>query len=193
MGITSEDLTAVKSFLSPKIQSSPFVILAPMTTWESRCWAPDRYAELGTRLAREGYRSVIISSANDREKRVALEIAEKMDGDPVVAAGVFSFREMAALIGEADVLVSGDTGPMHVAAAMDTPFVSLFGPTPVAGRVPFSQRGISIMHPVPCGPCDQKLCPLAGPGHMACMSLITVDEVLEAVLGLGAKFGRATA
>jgi ADP-heptose:LPS heptosyltransferase len=193
MGVTSEDLTAVEAFLSPKIQSSPFVILAPMTTWESRCWEPDRYAQLGTRLARNGYRTVIISSADEREKKVAGEIADKMDCDPVIAAGVFSFREMAALIGRADVLVSGDTGPMHVAAAMNTPFVSLFGPTPVAGRAPFSDRGISIMHPVPCGPCDQKLCPLAGPGRMACMSLITVDEVLESVLSLAAKFGRATA
>ena len=91
-----------------------------------------------------------------------------------------SFRQLAALIDRSALVVSGDTGPMHMAAALGTPYVALFGPTSPQWYAPLAGRGIALSHPVPCGPCDQKVCRNEAQDHR-CMRLITVPEVLAAV------------
>jgi ADP-heptose:LPS heptosyltransferase len=156
----------------------PIVVLAPMTTWSSRCWPAERYAELADRLDAEGCAIIVIGSA--REEPAVRQIAAQMKHTkPIIAAGTLSFREMAALIARANLLISGDTGPMHVAAAVGTPYLALFGPTPAEGRAPLAGRGTVLLHPVPCGPCDQKICPNPGEDQMLCMRLITVEEVVR--------------
>ena len=184
MGFTAEDAQTADLFLASQglPAGKPFVTLAPMTTWPSRCWLADRYVALGDALARSGHPVVLIGSA--QERAAVAEIGALMQSPPIVATGVLSFRQMAALLARSAALVSGDTGPMHVASAVGTPFVSLFGPTPVAGRAPLAGRGVALMHPVPCGPCDQKVCPNTGEDFMRCMKLLTVAEVLSAVKAL---------
>lgn len=180
MGFTDEDAAFVERFLAERgLTLGAFVILAPMTTWPSRCWPAERYVELGDRLTEEtGAQIVLIGSAGERES--VEKIANQMQTTPPLACGALTFRQMAALTAGASVVVSGDTGPMHVAAAVGTPFVALFGPTPVAGRAPLAGRGRVLMHPVPCGPCDQKICPNPPETQMLCLRLVSVDEVLTA-------------
>lgn len=185
IGYTAEDRVAVRHLLAQQglQEGEEFVVLAPMTTWPSRCWPEDRYAALAELLARqEGRRIVWIGSAKERE--AVEKIAAQTPTASVVAAGVLGFRQMAALIDSASLLISGDTGPMHVAAAVETPYLALFGPTPLLGRVPLAGRGRAIRHPVPCGPCDQKLCPNSGADHLLCQQLITVQEVYRAACDL---------
>jgi ADP-heptose:LPS heptosyltransferase len=180
LGYTAEDAASVDVFLTECGIIGRFIVVAPLTTWVSRNWPEERFAELGDRLARDtGCRVVMIGSP--KERSIVEQIAARMETNPVRAAGLFGFRGMAALIARASVLVSGDTGPMHVAAAVGTPYVALFGPTPVLGRAPLVGVGVSLMHPVPCGPCDQSVCPNGGEDHMLCMRLITVDEVVNAI------------
>ncbi len=184
MGFTAEDGDAAEAFLraSGFEAGRPFAVLAPMTTWPSRCWPPERYVELSDLLAaRSGCGIVLIGSPRQTEREAVAAIAARMKTPPVVAAGALTFRQMAALIARSVVLISGDTGPMHVAAAVGTPYVALFGPTPVAGRVPLAGRGRALMHPVPCGPCDQEICPNPPETFMRCMNLLTVQEVFETV------------
>lgn len=180
MGVTQEDENTARRLLSENglEPGQPFAVLAPMTTWPSRCWPAERYAELGNALDADQVGVVVIGSG--REKDAVEVVARGMKRRPIVAAGILAFREMAALIAQANLLVSGDTGPMHVAAAVGTPYLALFGPTPMVGRAPLSGRGVSLLHPVPCGPCDQKICPLPAPDTMRCMRLITVTEAHEA-------------
>ena len=108
------------------------------------------------------------------------KIAAAMSAPVVVAAGALLFREAAALIDRARLLVSGDTGPMHVAAALGTPQVALFGATSPAWYGPRTDRAISLLHSVPCGPCDKKECSQTGENFLRCLKLITVDEALAA-------------
>lgn len=186
MGYTSEDVEVANAFLSEHPSPgpsppdrAPLVIIAPKTTWESRCWPEDRYVALGDRLMREQHcRLVLIGSPKEQE--AVDHMAAQMQIRPATAPGTLSFRQMAALLGQADLVISGDTGPMHVAAAVRTPYLALFGPTPVQGRAPLEGRGLSLFHPVPCGPCDRAQCGNAGDSHMLCMRLISVDEAFAA-------------
>ncbi len=185
MGFTADDAETAETFLRQHgIETGqPFAVLAPMTTWPSRCWPAERYAALGDRLASKiGGPVVLIGSARPTEQEAIAGIMAQMQSRPIRAAGVLSFRQMAALIARASVLVSGDTGPMHVAAAVGTPFVALFGPTPAQGRAPLAGRGEVLQKPVPCGPCDQKLCPNKGADYLLCLKRITVEEAEAATL-----------
>jgi len=181
MGFTAPDRDAAQEFLqrSGCEDGDEVVVLAPLTTWPSKCWPAERYAQLGDRLAqREGCKIVLIGAGREREAVAA--IAAQMTTEPIIACGDLSFRQMAALLAQAHLVVSGDTGPMHVAAAVGTPFVALFGPTSAAWYGPQDARGVFLSHLVPCGPCDQKFCPNTGDDYLRCLRLITIDEACQA-------------
>jgi len=180
MGYTTDDAECAASFLAQHgvASSERLVVVAPFTTWPSRCWPAERFVQLADTLARQGGRVVLIGSAKERPAVEAM--AAQMASKPIVAAGRLGFRALAALISRAALVVSGDTGPMHVAAAVGTPYVALFGPTPTAEFAPLAGGGALLRHRVPCGPCSRKVCPNTGEDHMRCMKLITVDETLQA-------------
>ena len=183
LGFTAEDASAVEDFLVSHgvgPEDAP-IVLAPMTTWPARNWADRRWVELADALSAQGQKLILIGSAQPEEQSKIAALAAGMRTTPALALGTLSFRQMSALLARAAVVVSGDTGPMHAAAAVGVPTVSLFGPTPVARFAPLAGRGISLMHPVPCGPCHQSVCGNEGADYMRCMNLITVEEVMRAV------------
>ena len=185
IGYTQDDADCVTQFLTQRgvRESEHLVVLAPMTTWPTKCWPLERYVELADRLHRQHpCRIVVIGSEKEREQ--LLPLAEQMSCDPLLIAGDLTFRQMSALVGRAALLISGDTGPMHVASALNTPQVALFGPTSPRWYGPLSGSAISLLHPVPCGPCDQKHCPNTGEDFEKCMRLITIEEALEAASSL---------
>lgn len=183
IGYTHEDSVCVDRFLSDQGITSDehLIVLAPFTTWPTKCWNSERFVSLGDELALKGCGRIIIISSN-KERSAAEILAAQMLISPIVAGGSLSFRQMAALIDRASLVVSGDTGPMHVAAALMKPQVALFGPTSPKWYGPKSANAISLLHPVPCGPCDQKACPNTGREYMQCMTLLPVEEVIKAAL-----------
>ncbi len=183
LGFTAEDDNAARDFLKrhDHPDGQEFLLLAPMTTWESRVWPAENYVQLGNALAKQGRRLVLISSPHLEEREAVSAIASQMQVPPMTALGTLTFRQMAALMARASLLISSDTGPMHAAAAVGTPYLALFGPTPVLGRAPLAGRGLALAHAVPCGPCDQQVCPNPPETYMKCMHLLTVSEVLDAV------------
>ena len=184
IGYTAADRACADEFLEwhGLAQGKKFVVISPLTTWPTRCWPADRYVALADALARRhGCRIVVTGSA--KEQATLEEIAAHMETAPVVMAGELSFRQTTALLNRAALLVSGDTGPMHAASALGIPQIALFGPTSPQWYGPRSPQAISLLHPVPCGPCDQKICTQTGENYLRCQRLITVAEVLEVAAG----------
>jgi len=151
------------------------VVVHPGAAWEFRRWSAPRFAELVARLVQEGGVSIAVTGSSD-ERGVAESVA--VPGPHCrVLAGDLSLLETAALVSAADCYVGADTGIMHMAVAVSTPVVALFGPQDPRRFGPVGPRDVVIRHPVACAPCRQRTCPRDG----ECMRKIGVDEVADAV------------
>ena len=155
--------------------------VSPGSVWATKRWLPDRYAELIRRLAEAyGYRSVLFGGSGDRS--LCTEIATKSGVDPLNTAGQLTLLQSAALAARCSTFVSNDTGMGHVAAAMNTPVVAVFGPTvPAFGFVPYGQGHQIVETAMDCRPCSSHggdRCPI---GTHDCMLSIDVERVMEAV------------
>lgn len=151
------------------------VVLNVGASWSSKLWANERWAELVRRLAQELGLSVHLSGG--REDRAAAEAIVREAGVPVVShAGEFTLRETAGLLASAELVISGDTGPLHMAVALGRPVVALFGAADPRRTAPFGQPEAVVQHPVQCSPCRKRVCPV--PGH-PCMSGLSVESVFS--------------
>lgn len=156
----------------------------PGSNASSRRWDAERYAELAERVARRGGRVVVFGSAGERAltARVAGSAALDMGGRtdlPLLAAGLAACR----------VLVTNDSGPMHLAAAVGTRTISVQGPADPRVTRPLGEGHVLVWGaPIPCVPCVKNECPRSGPGYRLpdakreCLRLIEVDQVEHVVL-----------
>ena len=161
---------------------APLVALAPGSVWATKRWP--YYADLAREL---GERLVIIGSAADRE--LAAQIVAAAGARAIDATGQLSLLASAELIGRSSVLVTNDSAPLHLASAMQTPTVAIFGPTvPEFGFGPLAPRSMVLgLGALACRPCDRhgpQRCPL---GHWRCMREITPRQVAAAVQELVAQ------
>ena len=161
----------------------PLVAFAPGSVWATKRWP--QYAELAAEI--EG-RIAIVGSDADRE--LASEITREAGARAVDCTGKLSLLASAELIGRSRVLVTNDSSPLHLASAMGTPTVAIFGPTvPEFGFGPLAPRSIVLgVTTLACRPCDRhgpQRCPL---GHWRCMREITPRRVADAVQELAAPF-----
>lgn len=189
MGFVEGDAQAAERLLIERFGLVPLrlVCIAPMTTWVTRCWPAARYADLIDTITSRGPGDVAVLLLGSAAEKPGIEVVAALcraSPAPSVACGVLNFREMAALIARANVLISGDTGPMHVAGAVGTPFVSLFGATPADGRAPLIGRGRVLIGRAECAPCDNKVCLWEpdSPSFIKCMKDIEMEAVLQVSL-----------
>ena len=156
----------------------PFIVLHPGANWFHKRWPPERFAEVGDRLRAAHHMEVLITGGPDGVP-LAASIAARMREPSMVAAGRTSLRGLAACLAQARLVVSNDTGVLHVAAALRRPVVALYGPTSPALTGPLGdpERTIILHHPdcCPAIPCYQP----DHPGHPG-MGAITVDEAYTA-------------
>ncbi len=156
--------------------SRPLVAVNPVAKWETKLWSPSAFARLADRLIhRCGARVVFTGSAQDRP--VIADILSRMAFPAVSLAGETSLKTLAALYRRCRLLVSTDTGPMHLACAVDTPVVALFGPTAPWRTGPYGTQHRVIRTGIACSPCFKRTCPL---GTGDCMRQIPVSRVFEA-------------
>ena len=155
--------------------SEPFVALAPGSAWGTKRWP--YYPELAARLA-EDFRIAIIGSSAD--STLAKQIMDAVPRDAVIdATGSLPLLSSAELIGRAQAIVTNDSAPQHLASAMGTPTVAVFGPTvPEFGFGPMAERRAVAGHDgLTCRPCHRhgpQKCPL---GHWRCMRELTPDYI----------------
>ena len=157
----------------------PLVAVAPGSVWATKRWP--YYAALARRLTALG-RVVVIGGGED--KPLAEEIVRETFGSAIDATGALSLLGSAALLGRCVSLVTNDSAPQHLASAMNTPTVSLFGPTvPAFGFGPLAdRRAVAGVTMLPCRPCDRHGPPRCPLRHWRCMRDLTVAEVEDAVL-----------
>ncbi|MGE4189524.1 MAG: glycosyltransferase family 9 protein, partial [Thermoanaerobaculia bacterium] len=151
------------------------VWLHPGGGWPSKLWPPERYSELAGRLGRRGLPTLVTWGPGEEE------LAERVvagAGGGATKAFPATLLELAALATRARLLVAADTGPLHLAAAVGTPLVALFGPTDPARNGPFDPRDRVLRREPPCFPCHRRDCPR----HAGVLREIPVDEVERAVL-----------
>jgi len=159
-----------------------FIHLHPASRWRFKCWPAERNAELADRLAGEGHRVVITAAPEDAERLFVDEILKKARSKPLDLAGQLSIKELGAVAARARLFVGVDSMPMHVAAAMGTPVVALFGPSGEAEWGPWNvpHRVVTSAHS--CRPCGLDGC---GGGKVSeCLTTLGVDEVHAAVRDL---------
>lgn len=154
----------------------PLIALAPGSVWATKRWP--HYAALAANL---DARLAIIGSSSDRE--IAIEISRTAGSRAIDCTGALSLLGSAELIRRSHVLVTNDSSPLHLASAVGTPTVAIFGPTvPEFGFGPLAPGSKVIgLSSLACRPCDRhgpQRCPL---GHWRCMREITPREVMAAV------------
>jgi heptosyltransferase-2 len=163
---------------------APFVALIPGAAHATKRWPVRHWRRLASDLARRGYNVCVIGSSGDRI--LAAEIATSAGRRAASAAGDLDLQASGALIRRARAAVSGDTGPMHLATAVGTPVIALFGPTVEQfGFFPYRAESAVLELPLPCRPCSSKgtsQCPL---GHHRCMEEIVPEDVLSRLTSFG--------
>ncbi|HKS25372.1 MAG TPA: lipopolysaccharide heptosyltransferase II [Thermoanaerobaculia bacterium] len=140
-------------------------------------WGDDKYRETADRLRASGYEVVLLTSPGERQQAETIAAM----GDPLPIIGEDGdVLQLAAAISHCSVIVTNDSGPLHLATALAVPSVSIFGPTdPARTVIPGASR--VLQSPVGCQPCYKRDCPLR---HHRCMTEIAVDDVFAAAVGL---------
>lgn len=164
------------------------VAVFPGANAESRRWPAGRFAALAARLAAAGRRVLVLGGAGEEGLTRVVARAAAAHGECEDLGGRTDLTALAAVLGGCDALVTNDTGPMHLAAALGTPVVALEGPADVRQTRPLGRHVRLIgRFDLPCVPCVRNRCPRTGPGteladaHNECMWLIPVDAVEQAV------------
>ena len=139
-------------------------------------WHPERFGHVADKLARKTGAKIIIFGGHG-EADTAGVVQASMREVAVNLAGKTNLRELMALIKTCSVFITNDSGPMHIAAALDVPTVAVFGSTDPAATGPFNKKSVVVREPVTCSPCFKRTCPYK---HYACLERITAAKVFKA-------------
>jgi heptosyltransferase-3 len=164
-----------------------FIQVHATSRWLFKAWTESRNAELLRRLVRDGHRIVITAAPDAREKAIVGRILADAAVPLTDLSGALSLREMAALSARARLFFGVDSAPMHIAAAMGTPVVVLFGPSGEHEWGPWRVPHRIVTSGHPCRPCGNDGC--GGSKVSECLTTLEVDRVHSAVNELLASGG----
>lgn len=160
-------------------KNKPIIAINPGAKWKTKLWDNRKFGELADLLIEQHQAQVILTGSSD-DLRMVGDIISGMRHSPLSLAGKTTLKTLAAFYEIADALISTDTGPMHLAAAVGTPVVALFGPTAPWRTGPFGTTHRMIRTQAACSPCFKRQC-----DTMGCMKAIDVHQVLDGVKKLG--------
>lgn len=157
-----------------------YAVLVPATRWETKCWPAERYGELAVGLRESaGLPSLLVGGRADIP--AGARSAAASNGAAFNACGRTSLRELAALVEGASIVVTADSTPMHLAAALGRPLVALFGPTNPERTGPYGRAADVLRVELACSPCYLRRLSDC-PHQQQCMQQLDVQRVLRAAL-----------
>ena len=178
--VNPDDRQRVENLIREKgLSDQPLVVLHYGTTWKTKLWPVDLWQQLAERLCREDHLRPVLTWGNPEELAVAERIHQATEGTAVIWPRG-SLGELSALLKQADLVVAGDTGPLHIAAAHGTSTVSMFRVTDALRNGPRGTGHIRLQSPLNCSPCLEKTCDR----DAECGHSIGLSPVLEAVRAL---------
>ena len=177
--LTAEDERKADQLLSRLgvTNQEPIVIIQPGARYWFKAWPTQRFAELADRLSTE-YGCRILVGGSSQEAALSQEILRQAKSRPINMAGLADVRTFAAVLKRAALFVGNDSGAMHIAAAVGTPLVGLFGPSNPGEWGPRGGLAEVLYKGLDCRTCFHPTCLR---GEQNCMRLIPVEEVLSAV------------
>lgn len=163
------------------LPNRPFAVLVPGANWETKQWPAERFAAIVEPLReRFGFESVVVGSAADGP------LAARIDG-AIDLTGRTNLRQLVAVLERASLVIAGDTGPMHIAAALGRPLVALYGPTDAVLTGPFRRLDTVVQLDISCRPCFSRKC-----SHQSCLRWLDVEPVLKVAEEQMKKVARAS-
>ncbi len=176
----SEDRQAVETMLARAgmVAQQPWVAMNVSARWETKRWPPQHFAEAADRLSQtHGLPVVLIGGPAERPESLA--VTALMRTKAIDLTGQTPVGLLPGLLRRATVLVTNDSGPMHIAAAVGTPVVALFGPTDPVRTGPYGKGHVVLSHAVECRPCFRRDCARAVP--LECLTAVGPESVVRAV------------
>jgi len=164
----------VSSFIlhpSSLVPNQGYIVIVPGARWKTKKWPPPKFGKLASLLP---IKSVIVGGKSDVP--VADEIVALSDGKSYSLAGKTDLKELVAVIKGSEFLVTNDSGPMHIAAALGIPVFAIFGPTDPARTGPYGKGHTVIKADIACAPCFRKSC-----DDLKCMDSISAEKVFETI------------
>jgi heptosyltransferase-2 len=183
MHLTAESQEAVRAYLHqelPEGLARPLLAVAPGARWATKRWPVERFAAAAQALAQARQAAVVVlGSAEDRA--LAQELCQRLSVPVLNSTGKLSLMHTAALLQQCHLLLSNDSGLMHMATALRVPVVAIFGPTVQEfGFYPFKASAQVVSAALACRPCSTKGSTRCPRGHHQCMRQVTVAHVLAA-------------
>ena len=161
------------------LQGSDFIHLHPASRWLFKCWPAERVTALIETLQQNGHRIVITAAPDPREQTLVDKIIQPLTQPVVNLAGQLTLKQLAALTAKARLFVGVDSAPMHLAAAMQTPTVALFGPSGDKEWGPWMAPHRVLTSNHTCRPCGNDGC--GGSKRSECLSVIPMEAALDAI------------
>ena len=180
LGIRAEEIEfPLPPFEQIKPVEGKYYIIIPGARWQTKIWPAEYYAQLvciiSKKLNLSDLTPVIVGSRKDEE--IAEKISKLSRGITVNLTGKTTLRELVSIIKGASFVITNDSGPMHIASAVKTPVIAIFGPTSPVLTGPYGQQHIVLTAGLPCQPCFKRTCK-----DIKCMTELRPEKVFERIL-----------
>jgi ADP-heptose:LPS heptosyltransferase len=158
--------------------ATPYAVIAPTNEFYTKRWMPERYAIVAEELIARGYQ-ILMTGAPTDEQRAQMASVQVATRQSLVSLSNLRIGELVAVVADAKLFVGNDSGPAHIAAAVKTPLVVLFGPASSVRWRPWKAPSVLVQNHFDCNPCAMYTCEAFD--EPECIRSITVEQVIKAI------------